>query len=174
MKKRYFRKADPRNPDRQDQWLEMTGQEFYRFVRSPEGQRRHFIDMGNVVLEVSEAEAKVYRAECNHRYYLQEQEDGWSTVSLYALLDSVGRSGEDRLADEAAIIEETIFLQLELHQLRTALEALDTDSYDLIYTLYLAEKPKSLRQLSRESGIPVMTLQDRKKRVLQRLREVIS
>ena len=52
--------------------------EFYRFVNSPEGCDRHFIDMDDVVLEASESEIRSFKAEKNHSYYIQAQEEGWS------------------------------------------------------------------------------------------------
>ena len=58
MYKRYFRMKDPKCRPEQVEWIEMTGREFYRFVNSPEGQGRHFIDMDDVVLEASETEAR--------------------------------------------------------------------------------------------------------------------
>ena len=74
MYKRYFRMKDPKCRPEQVEWIEMTGREFYRFVNSPEGQGRHFIDMDDVVLEASETEARSFRTEQNHSYYIQTQE----------------------------------------------------------------------------------------------------
>lgn len=83
MYKRYFRMKNPKCKPEKIEWIEMTGREFYRFVNSPEGCDRHFIDMDDVVLEASESEARSFKAEKNHSYYIQVQEDGWSTLSLY-------------------------------------------------------------------------------------------
>lgn len=63
MYKRYFRMKDPRCKPNEIEWIEMTGNEFYRFVNSPEGRGRHFIDMDDVVLEASEFEARSFKAE---------------------------------------------------------------------------------------------------------------
>ena len=78
MYKRYFRMKDPRCKPNEIEWIEMTGNEFYRFVNSPEGRGRHFIDMDDVVLEASESEVRSFKAEKNHSYYIQAQEEGWS------------------------------------------------------------------------------------------------
>ncbi len=43
---RYFRLKPNCSPEKVE-WIEMTGKEFYYFVKSPEGQNRHFIDMGD-------------------------------------------------------------------------------------------------------------------------------
>jgi len=144
----------------------MTGKEFYRFVNSPEGQGRHFIDMGDVVLEASKHEAQVHRAEKDHSDYLKEQEEGWSIVSIYTIEDENGCNGEEVAVDETQDVETEAIMRIETAALRKALIRLDSESYQLIHALYLADTRKTLRQLSLDSGIPVMTLQDRKKKIL--------
>lgn len=152
----------------------MTGKEFYRFVHSPEGKGRHFIDMDDVVLETTEAETRQYRTEQNHHYYLQAQEEGWNTLSLYMVEDGSGCSGEEVIQDNAQNVEAAAIMRLGNSALHAALAQLDLESYHLIYALYLADGRKSLRQLSSESGIPVMTLQDRKKKALALLLQILS
>lgn len=76
--------------------------------------------------------------------------------------------------DETKDVETEAIMRMEIVTLREALEQLDSDSYQLIHSLYLANTRKTLRQLSRERGIPVMTLQDRKRKILIWLREKLS
>ena len=133
---------------------------------SPEGQGRHFIDMGDVVLEASKHEAQVHRAEKDHSDYLKEQEEGWSIVSIYTIEDENGCNGEEVAVDETQDVETEAIMRIETAALRKALIRLDSESYQLIHALYLADTRKTLRQLSLDSGIPVMTLQDRKKKIL--------
>lgn len=174
MTKRYFRKKDPNCKTEDTEWIEMTGREYYCFVRRPENNKRFFIDMEDIVLESTEDDIRRYKAEKNHSYYIQAQEEGWSTVSIYTVQDEKGCSGEEVAADESEDVETKAILNIETKALRAAVARLDQESYRLIDTLYLAERRKTLRQLSRDSGIPVMTLRDRKERVLRRLREELS
>ena len=175
MYKRYFWMKDPKCRRDEIEWIEMTGKEFYRFVNSPEGRDRHFIDMDDVVLEASESEALDYRAEQNHRYYIQTQEEGWSTLSIYDVGDENRCSGEEVVRDESQDVEAEAILHIEKAVLQNALHHLDSESYQLIHALYLADTRKTLRQLSLESSIPVMTLQDRKKKILAQLnRELLK
>lgn len=171
MYKRYFRKKDPSCKPEETEWIEMTSREFYRFVNSPEGKGRYFIDMGDVVLEANRREAQVHRAEKDHSDYLKEQEEGWTALSLYAIADKNGCSGEEVIRDETQDVEARAILHIETTALWQALALLDSESYRMIYALYLADTRKTLRQLSLESGIPVMTLQDRKKKILAVLRK---
>lgn len=174
MYKRYFRKKDPECNPEEIEWIEMTGKEFYSFVTSPEGKTRYFIDMGDVVLEATKDEARVHKAEKDHSSYLKEQEGKWGIFSLYCLEIKDGRNGEAVIMDEKQDVEAKTILHAELASLRKSLALLDTDSFQLIYDLYLADERKTLRQLSQELGIPVMTLQNRKAKLLTMLREKIS
>lgn len=54
-------------------------------------------------------------------------------------------------------------MRTEIAALRQALGCLDSENYRLTHALSLADTCKTLRQLSLESGIPVMTLHDREK-----------
>ena len=105
MYKRYFRMKDPNCKPEEIKWIEVTGSEFYRFINSPEGQNRHFIDMDDVVLETGEAEARNFKAEKNHSCYIQAQEEGWSTLSIYTIEDANGCSGEEAVRDETQDVE---------------------------------------------------------------------
>jgi len=151
----------------------MSGREYYRFLNSPEGRNRYFIDMGNVVLEATEDETRKYKAEQNHHYYIEAQEERKCILSFYALEEVNGCSGEELFADATQDVENNAIMHMEIHELQEALRQLDIESYKLINALYLADTRKTLRQLSRESGIPVMTLQDQKKKIFVYLRQTL-
>jgi len=151
----------------------MSGREYYRFLHSSEGKNRHFIDMGNVVLEATEDEARKYKAEQNHHYYIAAQEESQCILSFYTLEKANGCSGEELFADATQDVENNAIMHMEIHELQEALKQLDIESYKLIHALYLADTQKTLRQLSRESGIPVMTLQDQKKKIIVHLRQIL-
>ena len=55
MAKQYYRKSDSSDSAG---WIRMSGSEFYQFVRDPKNRNRHFIDMGDVVIESPES---IYR-----------------------------------------------------------------------------------------------------------------
>ena len=155
------------------EWIEMTGKEFYRFIHSKEGQGRHFIDMGDVVLEATEAEVRSYKAEQNHRYYIQAQEDGWSTLSIYAIVDKNGCSGEEVVGDDTQDVETEAIQRIEQKALRTALYLLDEESRRLIQALYLADERKTERDLAKELGISQNAVNKQKKKILQRLKFLV-
>lgn len=173
MYKRYYRMDNPECKPDEIKWIEMTGSEFYRFVNSPEGQGRYFIDMGDVVLESSKREAQIHRAEKDHSDYLKEQEEGWSTVSLYTIEDESGCSGEEVARDETQDVETAAMLRIETAALRQALKCLDSENYRLIYALYLADKRYTERELAHKLGVSQNAINKQKKKTLQKLKILV-
>ncbi len=151
----------------------MTGKEFYLFINSPESQGRHFIDMGNVVLEATEAEARIYKAEQNHCYYIQSQEDGWRTLSIYAIEDKNGCSGEEVVEDDTQDVEAEAILRIERRALQAALYQLDKESRLLIQALYLADERKTERDLARERGVSQVAIHKQKKKILETIKFLV-
>ena len=81
MARQYFVKQDPSVPENFIVWLKMNGQEFYRFITSPEGRGRYFVDMDDIVIEASKEQYEDWRREKDHSDYLREQEEGSLTLS---------------------------------------------------------------------------------------------
>lgn len=176
MARQYYRKQDPAAQGENVVWIEMSGQEFYQFSRSPESQGRYFIDMDDVVIE---APREIYeewhreKARCDY-WREKRRRDGFVVLSLHSDAICEHGQGGDVIPDESVHVEDTAILLAETAALRRELERLDTASYLLIYDLYLAKERKTLRKLSQESGIPVMTLQNRKAKILVQLRKRLS
>lgn len=173
MYKRYFRMKTPKCKPEEIEWIEMTGREFYCFVNSPEGRGRYFIDMGDVVLESSKCEAQVHRAEKDHSNYLKEQEEGWSTVSLYAIEGENECNGEEIVRDETQDVETAAMMRMETAALRQALGYLDSESYRLIRALYISDERYTERELAQELGVSQNTIHKRKKKVLKKLKFLV-
>lgn len=173
MYKRYFRKKDPTCKPENIQWIEMTGSEFYHFVNSPEGKGRYFIDMGDVVLEANEVEARNFKIEQNHSYYIQAQEDGRYTLSLYAAEDENRCTGEEIVADETQDVEAEVILRMECRALQMALYQLDKQSRLLIQALYFADERKTERDLAKKLGVSQNAINKQKKKILQKLKFLV-
>lgn len=173
MYKRFFRMKDPDCRQKKIEWIEMTGKEFYRFVNSPEGQGRYFIDMDDVVLEATEVEYNQYKAEKNHHYYIQTQEDGWSTVSIDAVGDEHGCSGEEVVRDDTQDVEAEAILRIECNILQSALCQLDEGSRLLIRALYLADKRSTERELAHKLGVSQNAVNKQKKKILKKLKLLV-
>lgn len=173
MHKRYFRMKDPGCQRNEVEWIEMTGGEFYQLVNSPEGRGRYFIDMGDVVLESSKHEAQVHRAEKDHSDYLKEQEEGWSTVSLYTIEDENGCGGEEIAGDETQDVEAAAMMRMDTAALRQALKCLDSESYRLIYALYISDERYTERELAQELGVSQNAINKQKNKILKSLKFLV-
>ncbi len=173
MYKRYFRKKDPECKPEEVEWIEMSGEEFYSYVTSPDGKSRHFIDMGDVVLEATEAQARKYREELNHSYYIRACSDGHSPLSLYSIKDQNGCCGEEVLIDESQDVEYQAIMRMDAQALYTALAQLDLLSCKLIFSLYLSKNRKTEQELAEEQGISQAAISKRKKKILKTLKILV-
>lgn len=151
--KKFFVKRNPKSHKENIEWIEMTGQEFYKFISAPENKDRRFIDFEDYMIEATKAEYAQWRKEKDHTDYLREQEEGWTTISLYSTDITESADGEDVIADETIDVQLQVMNKLELECLRLALNELDDESYQLMYDLYLSENRKTQRELARELGV---------------------
>jgi|GEM_PF-450676 len=165
MYKRFFRKKNPNCPKSEIEWIEMDGREYYRFKRQPENRGRYFIDLDDVMLEAAKEEYVEWRKEKNHSNYLRKWSKGVTIISLYAIELEDGCNGEEVVPDITQDTEDNAIRNISIEYLRCALALLKPDDFWLLYELHLAEPRKTLRQISAECGIPVTTLEDRKKRI---------
>lgn len=160
-------------PPKTTEWIEMTGKEFICFINSPEGKQRFFIDMGNVVLETTKAETLAHKREKNHSDYLKSQEEHFTILSIYAVKDLNGCSGEEVIYDGSQNVEDEVISAMEVESLRTALDMLDSESRQMIYSLYLANERKTERELARETGVSQSAINKQKKKILKFLKLLV-
>jgi len=69
-------------------------------------------------------------------------------------------------------IEESVILAEMIRKMLLCLELMDAKDKMLIAELFF--KGKSERQLSTETGIPLMTINDRKRRILKKLKKLLE
>ena len=56
MSKTYWIKKDPDLKNEETEWVEMSGIDFYRFLKSPESKDRYFIDFDDLKIETDKEE----------------------------------------------------------------------------------------------------------------------
>lgn len=89
---------DPSCRKRDIERIKMSGREFYQFIKSPESQGRYFIDMGDVILEASQEDARAYKTEQDRRYYiraLERDEAQYPSIPLRRRADAVGKKSSE-------------------------------------------------------------------------------
>lgn len=173
MARQYFVKQDPSAPESCIVWLKMNGQEFYRFITSPGGRGRYFVDMDDIVIEASKEQYEDWRREKDHSDYLREQEEGSLTLSLHGDAIAEYGNGEDVLVDKSINVELETILAVEKKALQVALAQLDCESYRLIYNLFLSEKQKTERDLATEFGVSQVAIHKQKKKILKELKFLV-
>ena len=171
MAKQYYRKSDSSDSAG---WIKMSGSEFYQFVRDPQNRNRHFIDMGDVVIESPESIYREYKSEENHRAYIERQQTRIDTVSLQSQLYGESVTLLETIEDQSQDVEADALQNLLVQNLREVLSHLPEDEHRMIYDLYLSQPRKTVNELSEESGIPTMTLQNKKIRILAKLRRSLE
>ena len=128
--------------------------------------------MKNDVLECSKEEYLQSRTEKRRSDYLAESKKGWTIISLFAQVDKES-TGEEVIPDPDADVEENILHTLAVQRVREVVDALPEEDAALLRALYLQTPPLTLRAYSEKTGIPVMTLQYRKEKLLRLLKQQI-
>ena len=136
--RRYFRKKDPAAQESNPEWIEMSGQEFYRFITSPAGRGCFFIDMEDVVIEAPKETYEEWRREQSRKNYRQNQaaKIGVKVLSLNSDEISERGSGVDVIPDETVHVEEDAILSSEIRDLyHTALKTLERTNWQVDYVI---------------------------------------
>lgn len=163
-------------------FMKLSGRQAYEYLKSAEGQTKRFMRTSSheeggeeEFVEVPSAYIQQHRKQERHEQYVSDcmENSGLITISLYAMEadeSSEVASGEELIADPAPAVEEQVLHELELETLRRAMKTLTDEELWLLHRLYLSDTPVRELQLSRETGIPQKTLNDRKMRALKKLR----
>ena len=157
----------------------LNWQALYDFLQTERGKKTYFIvdtdDNGVAIgVEITDKEQQIaFETDKRRRRYVSEsqKESGYITVSFdYVETEDGTSSGDEVIPNDDDSIEDDVLRQLDLETLRRALDTLTEDEYALICALYLQDKPMTEREFSRKTGIPQKTLNDRKARILKKLK----
>lgn len=182
MKNIYLIKQNPDSKKSDIVWIEMNREEFQAFIHSDNAVGRYFArlrksddETQNIIYETDEKSYAKWRIEKRHFQYLRDSESAkkYTVVSYDAIDPNSEISREELLADDYDLLE-AVIKKLQIEQLRKSFGMLKDDEKWLLTELYLLPKSKKERQLSHETGIPQKTLNDRKKRALEKLRQYIE
>lgn len=177
MKTTYLVWEDPSCEGINPSWQELNGQEFLALVRSAEAVGRYFVKLESIqkdtaiVIEATRASYLAWKKEKNHREYLESCAKGKTTFSYHAMEADGSSYGEELLEDKAADVVAECLMTITSETLKDALASLTANEYGLIAYLYLSERKGTERGYAALSGIPQKTLNDRKKRILHKLKD---
>lgn len=165
--------------DGSKRWTRLTGQALYDFLQTERGKKTYFFvdtdDNGVAIgVEITNKDQQlVFETDKRRRRYVSEsqKESGYITVSFdYFETEDGTSTGDEVIPNDDDSIEDDVLRRIDIETLRRALETLSEDEYALIRVLYLQKKPMTERELSRKTGIPQKTINDRKARILKKLK----
>ena len=128
---------------------------------------KYIIRVQGQLVEVTEEVYRVYHGMERHLLTLNEKDER-NGKTLYSNLDTAETLGEEMIPDLDAVgVEDAAIARILREQLRQALVALTPPERKLIDEIYF--KNPSERQVSKRSGVPYMTIHNRKVRILKKL-----
>lgn len=133
--------------------------------------KKYYWKMNGYIYEVTKEQYYRYRKEQDRHDYLRGAEEKAVILSL----DSLGGEGKDGvnfIADPNVNVEEEVVHRIMLDKLRVALNKLSSEELMLIDLLFT--QLKSEREISKLTGIPQKSVNNRKKKLLEKLRNHIS
>jgi len=130
---------------------------------------RFFLTLEGGLLEVTEDAYRHFnRAERRERYLQEEAKRAGGVLSMDAEVCSL----HELLADVDVCVEQTAVDALMLEQLHDALSCLPDNDLALIQVLYF--EGKSERRLAEETDIPRKTINNRRRRILGKLKKLLE
>lgn len=133
--------------------------------------KKYYWKMNGYIYEVTKEQYYKYRKEQDRHDYLRKLEEEAVILSLDSL-GVEGRDGEVFIADSKVNVEEEVVHKIMLDKLRAALDKLSSEELMLIDLVYT--QLKSEREISKITGIPQKSVNNKKKKLLEKLRNHIS
>ena len=134
-------------------------------------RKEYRIKVQGVLVEVTREVYLAYYSVERHARTLDEKDVRNGKV-LYSALDTEETLGEEMIPDfGAARVEDVAIGNVLCEQLRQCLALLSEQDQDLIQALYFEGLTE--RQLSKRTGIPQRTINDRRNRAIARLKKML-
>lgn len=135
-------------------------------------QKKYYIHVPGALVEVSEGVYFAYYQEKRRGRTLREKDKRNGAVS-YDGLDTPELSGQEMIPDRGAVsVEDAAIANIMRGELRRCLALLDEPDRQLIHALYF--EGLSERKYAKRIGIPQRTINDRRRRVLRKLKELLE
>ncbi len=132
-----------------------------------------FIPVQGYLIETEQTHYIEFYRDKERWRYLQKLDKDINLLSLEAVVtDDESGNGFDFIADEAANVEEAVVHKMMLDKLQSALFLLSEDERSLINAIFF--RGLSEREWSKASGIPQKTINDRKRRILSKLKKFLE
>lgn len=151
---------------------EITYEELLRREEAdPSYKGRRFLPLHGMLMEVTPEQYRDFYKERRRQKYLYERSKENRDISI-DMLTTEQFNGADILFSDEIDIEEQVAYKLLLDKLHNCLSLLTEEEQELIYALFFGEKTE--REWSAETGIPQKTINDRKRRILSKLKKLLE
>lgn len=135
-------------------------------------EKKYLIKVQGQLVSVTEEVYLTYYRMKRRELHLKEK-DIKHGVFHYSALDTKETNGEDAIPDLiSSRVEDVVTDKLISEKLHQCLAQLSREEQELIFTLFFQNK--SEHQMAAETGIPRMTINNRKKRILGRLKKLME
>jgi len=144
-RRRYFIRKDAKKAGRTKEWIEMDGDEFYRFLRTEDAKGRYFIQLANdgdtdcdvIHMEVSKPEYQAWRADYDRKQYYRKRNHrhGFILVSLSDPSGDMKEKGltiEDVTGSGTPGTWERAMEEMEVEELQQAISKLSQKDRELL------------------------------------------
>lgn len=153
-------------------YIEITYEEFcHRKQTDASYADKHFIPLYGMLMEVSQKDYTDFYRNKRRQKYIDERSVVNDDFS-YDMLTTDDFNGEDILIDTSQKIDEAVIHKIMLDKLHDSLVLLSDDEQKLINALFF--RKLSEREWSAETGIPQKTINDRKSRILIKLKKLLE
>ena len=143
-----------------------------KLSKQPIEKKKYQIRVQDELVPVTEEVYLTYYRMRRRELHLQEK-DMKHGVFLYSALDTGETNGEDAIPDLISPrVEDIVVDRLIAEELHKCIAKLSKEEQELIFALFFQNK--SEHQLAAETGIPRMTIHNRKKRILARLKKLLE
>ena len=162
------------------EWIEMEGDEFYRFLRTEDAKGRYFIQLANdgdpdcdvIHMEVSKPEYLAWRADFDRKQYYRKRNlrHGFVLVSLSDLSGDMSEKGltiEDVTGSGAPGTWERAVEEMEVEELQQAISKLSGRDRDLLKMRFWDSMTQ--QQMAEAVGTSIPGIHKRLKRLYAKL-----
>ena len=153
-------------------YTELSYKEFYNRRETDRAYAdKLFIPVQGCLIETEQAHYIEFYRDKERWRYLKKLDADNSLLSLEAF-ESDDDNSIEFIADEAVNVAETVVHRMMLERLRSALAMLSEDEQKLVNAIFFQEL--SEREWSSISGIPQKTINDRKRKILAKLKKILE
>lgn len=134
-------------------------------------KNKKFIQVDDKLLEVSQREYETFNKEEQRIKYIARADKKLQIIS-YDKEDENGTVLINTIKDTSCDIENEIERMIEIEQLKKALLQLTNEEYELIKALFYEEE--TVREYAERKGIPFTTIQSRKNKIIEKLKNILK